>query len=233
MKKTLLLIAGVLVASSLQSEVGIISYTGVTNTLDNTGPDWVSGTDMYRFITDGQATPTGSSGLTTFDTYNINGLRITFDDLDLVVGESLSPGAGTPGYEVYRDLDGTSNLQFRYDDGSGDDELWVSGRMLKYTVDVINSTPPNATGLGVVIIENFNGAEAGAIEFYNEIMDKTGGTGIFTFTADSFSPVSYGFTGTFNSVGSIIIPEPSTYAGMGGLFVFALLVIRRTRREAK
>lgn len=201
------------------SAQGIITYdTGDVFTSDASGPAWVAGSLMFNKIDSGAATGATQSGFSTIP--NIALLTWSFDDLDLVVGESIVPGAATAGLEVYRDTDNSSNLQFFYD---GD--LWLTGLITEYRVEVDNNLDIEAVGTGYATITSSTVAGVG---LYNEILSLTNATGDLTFAADAFASVA---AGQFQSPGSIsAVPEPSATAALLGLFAIAMVGNRRRAR---
>ena len=214
---SLLLLSSSLLGSVALGQATIDYSAGTVFTSDASGPSWVGGSLMYKFITSGSSTGTAQSGFSTIP--DITLLTWSFDDLDLDIGDSISPGAASAGLEVYRDTDSSSNLQFSYNGA-----LWVSGLITEYRVNVDNNNDFDATGVGVSTITSFTAAGE---DFYNEIMTLSGGSGEIGFTADSFAAVA---AGEFTSAGSLTIsavPEPNTYALWLGMAVVGFTGTRR------
>jgi hypothetical protein len=202
-------------ASPAFSQATITYNSGNVYTSNASGPSWVGGSNMYLFITSGDATGATQSGFTTIPDVTL--LTWSFDDLDLVVGESISPGAASAGLEVYRDTDSSSNLQFFYDGA-----LWLTGLITEYQVMVDNNADFNAVGEGYAVI---TGSTVAGTDLYNEILSLTGGSGNLTFSATNFAAVA---AGHFQSPGAVsAVPEPADVASLLGLAALGCVWYRR------
>jgi len=143
--------------------------------------------------------------------------------------ETLSPGDATAGFEDYRydSMGGvaTTNLTFYYD---GDE--WLSGYITPFLITVPNRFDPNATGTGTAYI---TANTAAGLNFYNEIMTLSGGSGELAFAAGNFVSTTGTDPESFTSSGSVSIvsavPEPSTWATLAGLAALGLAGCRRRR----
>jgi hypothetical protein len=160
---------------------------------------------------------------------DITNLRWTFGPLSLYLGagtQTTSPTATTAGFEDYRYDDqgglAATNLNFYYQN-----TLWATGYVTSFVVEVANNMAANATGVGSAYLSNPTMA---GTAFYNEIMAASNGTGLLSFTATNFSPISLTDPGAFSSDGSItVVPEPGHAAALLGLLAVGFAAWRRRR----
>lgn len=201
-----------------------INYTfGQTQASDATGPDWVQGSKMFNDIVSGIASGSSVTGSNIFtDTYDVTRLSWSFGPMSLTGPLTQSPGPNSPGFEDYR-FDGPgTNLTFSYDHPTDGMQVWAEGVVDQFVVTVANVNATSASGAGTLTLTS--ATQAGQ-DFFNEIASLTGSSMLMTFTADNFTPVSFGL---FNSAGSIsAVPEPRFYASAVGLLVLGFAYFRR------
>jgi hypothetical protein len=195
------------------------NFSGNLQAGNLTGIPWVLESGMWGSIETGSGTGTSQSGFSFFETRNIQQLTFTFGDLEL--SSFASPGPGTPGFERYTDIDGSSvPFTLRY---AG--TTVATGTSVYLYGEVENSNDITAVGTGQVILT----APGADPTFFNEIMALTGNTGQLDLVLSGFFPVNqqglFATTGTFTAV-----PEPGEYAALGALGMAGFALWRRRRQ---
>jgi len=86
-------------------------------------------------------------------------------------------------------------------------------------------------GSGSGLLTSANLASPEGVQFFNDFVALSGGTGAFTFDAFNFAAVS---PSEFSSSGVwTVVPEPSTHGLLAGLSAFgALMLARRFRKSS-
>lgn len=144
--------------------------------------------------------------------------------------ETVSPGPASEGKEDYRydTLGGTAdkNLIFYYDNGVVLEE-WVSGYITRFVTTVTDIDADTATGFGEVVITE---STAAGMDFFNEIMTLSNGTGLIEYTATNFLSTDLSVPGSFSSDGSFtVVPEPSSWASLVGVCALSVAFLRRRK----
>ena len=194
-----------------------LNFNGAVHAINGTGIPWVATSTMWGAVETGTFTGTTQTGFTSLN--SINPALLTFNFGNLALTTFQSPGGSTIGFERYTTT-GTSSFEVRYNGA-----VWAVGTPLFLRSEVSNNADFDATGTGEAILT----AAGVSSVFFDEIMTRTGGTGLLEFTIDSFFPVNN--AGDFISTGSMTIttavPEPSASAGIAGGILLGFTVLRR------
>ena len=205
----------VMTTSRAQAE-SFINFSGTAQNGNLGDIPWVVGTTMWETIETGEGMGTFTQDISTLEGLDPMLLTWTFGDLELTDFRSPTPPGSEPpatfGFEFYSEADeSVQPLEFFYDD-----VLWARGEVNELVVNVNHSSDIDATGTGLAKL-NTPGVET---DFFSEIMELSGGSGLLEFTIDEFDPVDS--QGLFSSSGTItVIPEPGTY----GLFFLVCSVL--------
>ncbi|RLA44001.1 MAG: hypothetical protein DRR42_20995 [Gammaproteobacteria bacterium] len=195
-----------------------IDFFGTSQNSVSTAIPWVAGSTMWGHLDVAGGAGQSTTGFTSLGGKDISKLGFSFGDLDLT--SWLSPGPASAGYEIYTD-DGTGTpLEFSYD---GD--LWATGTVHFLRTDVANSSDLNATALMSVTLLSAGLDDA----FFNEIMSLTGGTGMITLNAHSFTPINA--SGLFSAVTTLeltAVPVPAAVWLFGSALGFLGWIRRKT-----
>jgi hypothetical protein len=222
MNKPRLRVMGILVAVgslclSQSLAAAQVEFFGTSQNSVATPYPWVAGSTMWGHLDNANGTGQSATGFTSLASIDISKLSFTFGDLDLT--SYLSPGPASAGYEIYTDDGAGTPFQFLYD---GD--LWATGTVHYLQTDVANSSDLNATATLSVSLLSAGVDDA----FFNEIMLFTGGSGMITLNAHSFTPINA--SGLFSSVTTLeltAVPIPAT----AWLFGSALLGLAGIKRK--
>jgi len=198
-----------------------IDFVGQAQSANLTTIPHVLGATMWGSIETGSGMGVSATGLSSLDGLDLSKFTYTYGDLELTSYES--PTLTTPGFQVFSE--GDSSLQpirFFYDGNE-----WAVGTLNYIRVDVDSVIDTTAVGSATA---NLTTAGTADDTFFNEVMLLTGGSGLLTFSVDSYFPVDN--SGNFSTTGTIFIssvPEADTYAMMfAGLGLLAFVARRKT-----
>ena len=209
---TLLILSQPLAAAQIQ-------FFGTSQNSVDTGIPWVGGSTMWGHLDSASGTGLSTTGFNSLTSFDITKLAFNFGNLDLT--SHLSPDAASAGYEVYTDDGSGTPFEFTYD---GD--LWAAGDVNFLQTDVTNSSDIDATATMSVTLLSAGIDDA----FFSEIMLLTGGSGMITLNANSFTPINA--SGLFSSVTTLeltSVPVPAAVWLFGSGLIGLVGIARRNR----
>lgn len=220
--KTLRLFAGaVALGVGSLSLAADIQFTGSISMSSLTGNPWVTPSFMWGQIDSGSLTATSISGFTSLNGSDPSKLVFSFTSTMGLTSFQI-PGAASAGFERYTPSGGGTSFQVTYDG-----TVLATGVAVFLRSDVTSSNAVTATGSGQAQLT----AGGSSLAFFQEVLSKTGGTGLLDMNISGFTPIDN--LGHFSSTGSLsAIPEPSTFALGSGLTVLGMAVLWRRRRHA-
>lgn len=212
-----------LLALPLAASAAVINFSGGSQSSNLTTQAWVFGSSMWGTIDIGSATATSVVGFSSIPNPAL--FSWSFSDLELDLAASQSPGAATPGWEIYRELDGAPQpIIFSYNGTQ-----WATAMLTDdhYRIDVSHNLDAGAVGSATFVLDGVLNPSGQA--FYDEVLSLSGGSGVITASVFDFYPVD--LNGQFSSNGTLtVIPEPGASAGW--LALAALLLALWPRRKS-
>lgn len=193
------------------------SYSGSITPGGGSGGTWVEGQSMFTAIAIGSGTAASQSGFSYFATRDLALFTFQFGDVEL--SNFQSPGPDQLGFMYFSEASGAPTpFRFFYD-GT---EI-ASGLTDHINLMVDNDTDLGASGDGRVTLTT-PGADP---TFFNEVMDKTGGSGRFNVYLSADALPTGGIMGMGGTFVTAAVPEPAEYAAVVGLGALLWAVGRR------